>query len=123
MGYLHSSINPFYTYDYPPNGVFWGATGKQEPAPGEPYPTPRDEISLGLATHYGNWKLSTTARADLRTHSMVNAAVNGSYEDECFIFSLMAYKRYTSIGGDHGDSAVMFQVTFKTVGQFGFHPM
>jgi hypothetical protein len=36
---------------------------------------------------------------------------------------LILYKRYTSIGNDHGDSAVLFQITLKTVGQFGFHPM
>jgi len=39
------------------------------------------------------------------------------------IFDLTFYKRYTSIAGDSGDTMVLFQITLKTVGQFGFHPM
>ncbi len=122
-GYIYSAINPFAAYDYPPTGVFWGADGKAGTSATEPYPAPRDEITLGANAHYGVWKLATTVRSDVRTQQLDLITVNGSYEDECFIFALMAYKRYTSVGGDHGDSAVMFQITLKTVGQFGFHPM
>jgi hypothetical protein len=31
------------------------------------------------------------------------------------------YRRFTSLSGDHGATAVLFQITLKTVGQFGFH--
>ena len=30
-------------------------------------------------------------------------------------------RRYTSYAGDNGSTLVLFQITFKTVGQFGFH--
>jgi LPS-assembly protein len=122
-GYLLSSINPFFTYDYAPTGILWGATGKQSATQAEPYPAPRSEISLGFSTRYGAWHLSGGARANIRTHEMDSFAISGFYEDECSIFALTFYKRYTSIGNDHGDQVVLFQITLKTVGQFGFHPM
>jgi LPS-assembly protein len=122
-GYIYSSTMPYTYYDYPPTGQFWGATGKVGTSPTNPYPAPRNEIALGASTHYGPWRLSGTTRTNLRTDMLDLVSVTGAYEDECFIFNLTAYKRYTSINGDHGDSAVMFQITFKTVGEFGFHPM
>ena len=128
-GYIHSSINPYFTYDYPPGmfvpaGVLYGGNGKTPLSQlGEPYPAPRDEVTVGVSTRYGAWRLSGSAQADLRTHQMTSVGVGGAYENECFIFNLIAYKRYTSLGSDHGDSVVLFQITLKTVGQFGFHPM
>jgi LPS-assembly protein len=122
-GFMHSSTNPYFYYDYAPTGLFWGGNGKAQPTTQEPYPAPRDEISLGVSTQYGQWKLAANARADVRTHSMDYIGVTGSYENECAIFKLIAYKRYTSIGGDNGDTGVLFQITLKTVGEFGFHPM
>lgn len=122
-GFLHSSINPYAAYDYPPTGVFWGATGKEGTSATQPYPAPRDELELGLKAHYGHWRLGTSARANVRTHAMDQVNVSAGYEDECFIFRVIGLKRYTSIGGDHGDTAVVFEITLKTVGEFGFHAM
>ena len=31
------------------------------------------------------------------------------------------YRRYTSLYGDNGATTVLIEITFKTVGQFGFH--
>jgi LPS-assembly protein len=127
LGYLHTSINPYFTYDYAQtllmSGILWGGNGKEGTTPQEPYPAPRDEATFGMSTHYGAWKLSTNGMADVRTHTMDSVSVTASYENECLIFSLFAYKRYTSLGGDNGASGVLFQITLKTVGQFGFHPM
>ena len=52
---------------------------------------------------------------------MVSAGVHATYEDECFIFDANASRRYTSLDGDHGETIVLFTITLKTVGQFGFH--
>jgi LPS-assembly protein len=122
-GYLRSAVNPYLTYDYPLTGILFGAEGKAQPTAQQPYPAPRDEASFGLQAHYGQWKLSGDARTDVRTHQMDSIDLTGAWENECAIVELIAYKRYTSVGGDHGDSAVLFQITLKTVGQFGFHPM
>jgi LPS-assembly protein len=122
-GFIHSSINPYFTYDYAPTGLLWGGDGKTQLTATEPYPAPRDEISIGASTHYGQWRLSGSSRADMRTHQMDSISVTGAYENECAIFDLTFYQRYTSIAGDSGDTMVLFQITLKTVGQFGFHPM
>ncbi len=107
-GYLYSSYNSFGYYDVPPTGTFVG-TGQ------------RDEISLGLNTAYDRYRLGAYVRRDLASGGFVSAGFSGSYEDECFIFSTNLYRRFTSLEGDNGSTTVLFQVTLKTVGTFGFN--
>ncbi len=38
-----------------------------------------------------------------------------------FIFDVKFNKIYTSIDNEVGGTSLLFQITFKTVGQFGFH--
>lgn len=45
--------------------------------------------------------------------------MRATYEDECFIFDVSYNKRYTPLNGDNGATSILFQLTFKTVGQFG----
>ncbi len=106
-GYLYSSYNPYTYYDTVPTGVL--------PT------TPRREVSLGLSSQYGKWRLSASARRDIELGKMVSLGVGGAYENECFIFDVGFNRRYVSIGGDGGASTLLFQLTFKTVGTFGFH--
>ncbi len=107
LGYLRSNTNPYTLSDF--------AT---IPAA---YFTPRDEATVNASTHFGNYTVSGFARRDLATNRMVSAGIRGTYEDECFIFDTNISRRYTSLNGDSGATIVLFQVTFKTVGQFGFH--
>ena len=60
-------------------------------------------------------------KGDLRTAQMTSAGVRGTYEDECFIFDVNVNRRYTSLNRDRGATLVLFQITLKTVGQFGFN--
>lgn len=106
VGYIYDTYDPFYYYD-------------QTPTPVLPGPQ-RDEITLGASTSWGHWHLHGSVQRDLQSSQMVSSTVGGSYEDECFIFNVQYYRRYTSILGDNGDSTLLFQVTFKTVGTFGF---
>lgn len=106
-GYLFSSFNPFNYYDTVPSGVLEG--------------TPRREISLGMSTRYGQWRFAASARRDVALNKMVAAAVGGAYENECFIFDVEFNRRYVSLGNDTGASALLFQLTFKTVGTIGFN--
>lgn len=108
-GYLYSANNPYLLYD-------------SNPAPAAAF-QPRNEVTLGASTRLGDWKLRGFARRDVRTNQMVGLGAGASYEDECFIFDVSFYRRYTSINGDHGASTILFQVTLKTVGQFGFHAL
>jgi len=107
-GYIYDFVSPYFFYDTP-----------QPPAS---YFQHRNEATAGVATQFGNYKLSANARRDLNLNTMVSAGVHGTYEDECFIFDASFYRRYTSLNGDNGASAFLIQITFKTVGQLGFHP-
>ena len=51
---------------------------------------------------------------------MVAVGADAVYEDECYILDLRVYRRYTSYNGDNGATTALIQMTFKTVGQFGF---
>ena len=105
-GYLRTSDTPYTYYDTVPTGVL--------------NTTPRNELSLGASTSYGNWRLHGSLRRDLQNNKMVGTAIGGAYEDECFIFDVEFSRRYTSLDGDAGATALVFQLTFKTVGTFGF---
>ncbi len=54
---------------------------------------------------------------------MTSAGVRATYEDECFIFDAVFNRRFTSLNGDSGSSLFLFQISLKTVGQFGFHAL
>lgn len=106
-GYIYSSYNPYTYYDTVPSGTLNNI--------------PRNEATVGATASYGNWRVRGTVRRDLRTGELVSLSTGGAYEDECFVFDVDFAKRYTSINGDNGASALLFQLTFKTVGTFGFH--
>ncbi len=108
-GYLYDTFNPILYYDQPPTGNFLG--------------TPRNEVSVGVNTAFGHYRLGASARRDIQTGKMVSAGVSGTYEDECFAFTTTFFRRYTSLDGDDGASTILFQITLKTVGTFGYHAL
>ena len=65
--------------------------------------------------------MSGYARRDLTLNKFVAVGAHATYEDECFIFDVNFFRRYTQINNDHGGTTILFQITLKTVGQFGFH--
>ena len=113
-GYFYSSTNPYFLYDQSPTTV---------PPTGYPasYFIPRNEVTLGASSQYGAYKFSGFVREDLRLRKLVGIGARGTYEDECFIFDVNLLRRYTSINNDNGGTTILFQITLKTVGQFGFH--
>jgi LPS-assembly protein len=113
-GYIYTTFNPYQFYDQPPPPPTNNSTG---------FYTPRDEVTLGASTAWDRYRLSGYARRDLSTNQMVTVGVDAAYEDECFIFDIRFNRRYTSYNGDNGSTAVLFQLTFKTIGQFGFRAL
>ena len=111
-GYIFTTDNPFTFYDNPP-----------PPAPGSAFFVPRNEITVGASTNWGNYRLSGWARRDIQTGQMVGLGANATYEDECFIVALNFYRRYTDFNGDTGSTTALIQLTFKTIGQFGFRAL
>ena len=113
-GYLYSATNPYFLYDQSPRTVL--PTGYPSS-----YLSPRDEITTGFSSQYGNYKLSAYARRNLSLSMMDSVGGHATYENECLIFDTNFYKRYTSINNDHGATTILFTITLKTVGQIGFH--
>ena len=87
------------------------------------YFIPRDEVLLGAASQFGAYKLSGSVRRNLTTSKLDSVNMRATYEDECFIFQGLLYKRYTSLNGDNGATTVLLQITFKTIGQFGYRAL
>ncbi len=128
-GYFYSATNPYYLYTTEPSA---NPNGLSYPTS---YFVPRNEITVGLSTQVGPYKLTGYVRDNLKAYN-TNAAnattivtgnkldaigMHGTYEDECFIFDVNFYRRYTSINNDNGGTTILFQITLKSVGQFGFH--
>jgi LPS-assembly protein len=111
-GYFYSIDNPYSQYEQ-----------AQPPPAGSGYYTPRNEITLGVSSRWGQYRFSGWARRDIQLSQMVAVGTDAAYEDECFVFALRLYKRYTSYNGDHGATVGLLQLTFKTVGQFGFRAL
>jgi LPS-assembly protein len=114
VGYLYSATNPYFLFDQAPSTV---------PPSGYPasYFIPRDEVTVGASTQFGHYKFSGYVKRDLTLSKLAAAEVRGTYDDECFTFDVNFTKRYTSINGDNGATTILFEITLKTVGQFGFH--
>jgi len=109
FGYLYSATDPYYALDTPPGQL-----------PTESYFQPRSELTMGLATKYGRWKFSGYARRDIEHSSMVAVGANGSYEDECLIATLSFFRLFTNYNGASNITGMTLNLTFKTLGTFGF---
>ncbi len=116
-GYFYGSTNPYalYTGDFLVPGYL---TPKNIYAAS--FFVPRNEATLGFSSKWGHYSLSANVRQNLETASPDGVDAHARYEDECTIFDILLNKRYTSLNGDHGDTIVLFTITLKTVGQFGF---
>jgi len=111
-GYLYTVDNPYEQYDQP-----------LPPPTSTTFYTPRREITLGTTARWGAYRLTTAAQYDLQTHQADTVTADAIYEDECFIMDVRLYRRYTSYNGDNGSKAVLIQLTFKTVGAFGYRAL
>jgi len=111
-GYFYSDYDPsqFYSQPRPPpvNSGFFKA---------------RNEATLGVSSAWGSYRASGFIRRDLANNRTVAFGGDAVYEDECFIFDLRLYRRYTSLNNDHGSTTVLLLFTFKTIGQFGYRAL
>ena len=90
-------------------------------AAGHAFFTPRNEVTLGVSSNWGKYRFSGWARRNLPTNQMVAVGADAAYEDECYIFDIRFYPTlYVLSMAINGSTTLLFQMTFKTVGQFGF---
>lgn len=111
-GYLYSAFNPYTYYDQAP-----------PPPTGSAFYFPRNEVSLSAGANFGHYQFSGFVRRDLATNRMVAFGGDSIYENECIIWDLRVFRRNLSINGDSGSTTVLFLVTFKTIGQFGYRAL
>ncbi len=111
-GYLYTADNPYQLYDQP-----------LPPPSTTTFYTPRREITLDTTLRWGAYRLVASLQRNLQTNQMDTVAGDLIYEDECFIVDVKLNRRYTSYDNDSGSSAVLVQLTFKTVGSFGFRAL
>ncbi len=113
-GYIYTSFDPYYFYAQP-----------SPPPANSPFFTPRNEITVSASTAWGQpetgqYRFSGYARRDLALNQMVAMGADAVYENECLILDLRFYKRYTNLNNQGSSTTLLFQFTFKTIGQFGF---
>ncbi len=111
-GYLYSTFNPYTYYDTPP-----------PPAAGHGLLHAARRDHARRLDDVGSLPGSVYGRRNLSTNQFVSVGAEGAYEDECYIFDVKFFRRYTSVNNDSGSTTVLFQITLKTVGQFGFHAL
>jgi len=111
-GYTYTTFNPYTLYDQAP-----------PPPATTTFYTPRNEVTLGASSNWGQYRFGGWARRDLQSNKMVGLGANATYEDECYILDFRFFRRYTSFNGDRGSTTVLVQMTFKTIGQFGFRAL
>jgi LPS-assembly protein len=112
LGYFYSTFDPYTFFDQ-----------ASPPPAGNAFYTPRNEVTVGLSSNWGSYRFSGFARRDIQTGQMVAVGTEAAYENECFILDFRLYRRYTSYNGDNGETVGLLQLTFKTVGQFGFRAL
>lgn len=105
-GYLYTNTNPYTLYDQPviPTAYF----------------TPRKEFTANVSAVYGAYNFSAGTQRNLQTGKFDEASFNAGWQNECAGVNLLFYDRFTSFNLDNGDTTVLVQFTFKTLGNVGF---
>ena len=74
--------------------------------------------------HFGKITNIDFGRYDLELDRAVAAGVSLTYEDECLIFDTRFSKTYAETAGNSSyypsATTLLFRVSFKTIGDFGF---
>ncbi len=108
-GYIYTTYDPYNFYNQPP-----------PPPASSGYTSPRNEVTLAANSRIDAYRFGAYVRRNLTNGQFVTVGANAAYEDECYILQAILYKRYTSYNGDNGATTVLIQMTFKTIGQFGY---
>jgi LPS-assembly protein len=112
-GYLYTTYDPFTLFDQPP-----------PPPTDSAFYSPRDEVTLNASSNWGTYRFTAFAIRNLTSSQMVAFGGDAIYEDECFILDTKLYKTNTALPGEPtGATVLLFQLTFKTIGQFGYRAL
>ena len=116
-GYLYTSTDPYVLYDTA------SATGQVTLNPPAGYFIPRKEITASLGTSYDGWSLAAGMQRNLQTGQFDTANFSAGWQNDCFGAHLIYVQRFTSFNLDTGNTLVLLQFTFKTLGNVGFNAL
>jgi LPS-assembly protein len=114
VGYFYDNFDPFYYLNQAPG---------QHAPPGlfeESFYLPRNESIVGFTSKYKGWTLGAYAQQNLTAGQLVIFGGNFGYQNECFAVTANYFDLVTSYNGISNVQALTIQITFKTLGQFGF---
>lgn len=116
-GYLYTNTDPYYLYDSA------SPTGQVTLDPPAAYWVPRKEITGNISANYKGWSVSAGVQRDLQTGQFDTANVSFGWHNDCFGANLVYVQRFTSFNYDNGNTLVLLQLTFKTLGTVGFNAL
>ncbi len=116
-GYLYTSTDPYVLYDTA------SSTGQITLNPPAAYFTERREFTASANTNIGPWSFSAGTQRNLQTGKFDNVSASAGWQNDCFGANLLFYKRFTSFNLDTGNTLVLLQFTFKTLGTVGFNAL
>ena len=112
-GYLYSNTNPYVLYTQP----FELNVPSSIPAA---YFVPRREFTANAGTAFGAWSLSAGTERNLSTGQFDSADFSAGWQNDCAAVNLIYNERFTSFNLDNGNTTVLLEFTFKTLGNVGF---
>jgi LPS-assembly protein len=88
----------------------------------------REEVAAGGTLQINqNWRLGVFGRYDIALDRAVSGSASAIYEDECLIFETRFVRNRAldpSTGRDYaGGTLLLFRISLKTVGDFGFRAL
>jgi LPS-assembly protein len=116
-GYLYTSTNPYSLYETP------SPTGNITLDPPASYFVPREEVTASVSTNYNGWSGSAGVQRNLQTGQFDAANFSAGWQNDCFGATLIYAQRFTSFNLDTGNTVVLLQFTFKTLGNVGFNAL
>jgi LPS-assembly protein len=116
-GYLYTNTDPYVLYDTASN------TGQITLNPPAAYFTTRREFTASANTNFGPWAFSAGTQRNLETGKFDMVSASAGWQNDCFGANLLFYKRFTSFNLDTGNTLVLLQFTFKTLGTVGFNAL
>jgi LPS-assembly protein len=99
------------------------STGQVTINPPAGYFIPRKEITTNLATSYDGWSAAAGVQRNLQTGRFDEANFSVGWQNDCFGANLIYVQRFTSFNLDTGNTLVLLQFTFKTLGNVGFNAL
>jgi LPS-assembly protein len=115
-GYLYANTNPYVLY----NQAFQLDNPSSFPAS---YYVARREFTANAGTSFGAWSLSAGTERNLTTGQFDEANFSAGWQNECLGINLIYDERFTSFNLDNGNTTVLLQINFKTLGNVGFNAL